>query len=311
MPLDPQTEALIASAAGGKPVEQMTVQEMRDALEQRVAVTGGQPEPVAQVINTDVPGPGGAIAVRIYVPDSAESPKPALVYFHGGGWVRGSLETHDILCRSLANGGGCVVVSVDYRMAPEHLFPAAVEDCEAATRWVLENATQLGVDPKRVAVGGDSAGGNLAAVVSLALRGALVRQVLLYPVTDRNFDTQSYIDNADGYMLTREAMRYYWRTYQPDESLGDDPRASPLRAPDLAGVPAALVITAEYDPLRDEGRAYAERLKAAGVATVHSEYAGTVHGFITSAGVLDIGKQAVLEVSAALREAFAGIAVGG
>jgi acetyl esterase len=311
MPLDPQTEALIASAAGGKPVEQMTVQEMRDALEQRVAVTGGQPEPVAQVINTDVPGPGGAIAVRIYVPDSAESPKPALVYFHGGGWVRGSLETHDILCRSLANGGGCVVVSVDYRMAPEHLFPAAVEDCEAATRWVLENATQLGVDPKRVAVGGDSAGGNLAAVVSLALRAALVRQVLLYPVTDRNFDTQSYIDNADGYMLTREAMRYYWRTYQPDESLGDDPRASPLRAHYLAGVPAALVITAEYDPLRDEGRAYAERLKAAGVATVHSEYAGTVHGFITSAGVLDIGKQAVLEVSAALREAFARIAVGG
>jgi acetyl esterase len=304
MPLDPQTEALIASVAGGKPVEQMTVQEMRDALEQRVSITGGTPEAVAQVLNSEIPGPGGPIAVRIYVPDGADSPKPALVFFHGGGWVRGSLNTHDLACRSLANGAGCIVVSVDYRMAPEHLFPAAVDDCLAATRWVVDNASQLGVDPKRVAVGGDSAGGNLAAVVAQQLRETVIFQLLIYPVTDRSFETQSYRDNADGYMLTREAMRYYWRTYQPDDSLADDPRASPLRAADLSGLAPALVITAEYDPLRDEGRAYAERLKAAGVPTAYSEYAGTVHGFVTSAGVLDLGKQAVRESAAALREAF-------
>ena len=309
MPLDPQTEAMIASVAGGKPVDQMTVQEMRDALESRVAVTGGPPEPVASVSEAQVPGTDGSIPVRVYVPDGGTAPRPALVFFHGGGWVRGSLNTHDNLCRSLANGAACVVVSVDYRMAPEHVFPAAVDDCVAVTRWVADNAANLGIDATRIAVGGDSAGGNLAAVVALVLRDVdgpdLVYQLLLYPVIDRNFETPSYVDNAEGYMLTREAMRYYWRTYQPDEALADDPRASPIRARDLSGLPPALVITAEYDPLRDEGHAYARRLEAEGVPTIYSEYAGTVHGFITSAGVLDLGKQGVREAGAALREAFA------
>jgi len=307
MPLDPQAQALIASLVGAKPVEQMTVQEMRDGLEQRTLVTGGTPEPVDQVIAGEVPGAGGVIPVRIYVPQGSR-PMPGLVYFHGGGWARGSLNTHDPLCRSLANAGGCIVVSVDYRMAPEHTFPAAIDDAAAATRWVAQNAPRLGIDPRRVAVGGDSAGGNLAAAVTLLLRDAggppLVHQLLLYPVTDYNFGTASYVANAEGYMLTRAAMRFYWRIYLRSEADANDQRASPLRARDFSNLPPALVITAEFDPLRDEGRAYADRLRRAGTPVVYRDYAGMVHGFATMAGVLDQGKQAVQDAAAALREAF-------
>ena len=308
MPLDPQAQALIASVAGGKPVEQMTPQEMRDALEERVRLTGGAPEPVDQVVPGVVPGPAGPIVVRIYTPKGGQAALPGLVYLHGGGWARGSLQTHDIVCRSLANGAGCVVVSVDYRMAPEHRFPAAFEDSLAATRWVGEHAAELGIDPRRLVVGGDSAGGNLAAAVALAARDAggpsLVHQLLIYPVTDYNFDTRSYADNAEGYMLTRAAMQHYWRLYLRDGSDGADFRASPLRARDFGNLPPALVITAEFDPLRDEGRAYADRLREAGTPVVYREYPGMVHGFVTSAGVLDAGKQAVREATAALKDAF-------
>lgn len=307
MPLDPQAQALIASLADAKPVEQMTVQEMRAGLEARSRLTGGDPQPVDQVLSSEVPGPAGAIRVRVYVPNAAQ-PRPGLVFFHGGGWARGSLQTHDSLCRALANGGGCVVVSVDYRMSPEHTFPAAVDDAVAATRWVAEHAEQIGVDPTRLAVGGDSAGGNLAAAVALVLRDAggpaLVHQLLIYPITDYNFATPSYVANADGYMLTREAMRFYWGLYLRNESDADDQRASPLRARHFANLPSALVITAEFDPLRDEGQAYARRLAEAGVRSVYREYPGMVHGFVTMAGVLDQGKQAIQDASAALREAF-------
>jgi acetyl esterase len=307
MPLDPQAQALIAGMVGAKPVDQMTVQEMRDGLEQRTLVTGGTPEPVDQVIAGEVPGAGGAIPVRIYVPQGSR-PMPGLVFFHGGGWARGSLNTHDPLCRSLANAGGCIVVSVDYRMAPEHTFPAAIDDAVAATRWVANNAQQLGIDPQRLAVGGDSAGGNLAAAVTLVLRDAggppLAHQVLFYPVTDYNFDTASYAANAEGYMLTRDAMRFYWRIYLRDAADADDQRASPLRARDFANLPPALVITAEFDPLRDEGRAYADKLRGAGTPVVYRDYPGMVHGFATMAGVLDQGKQAVKDAAAALRDAF-------
>ena len=313
MPLHPQAQALIASVAGAKPVEQMTIQEMRDGLEQRVLVTGGTPEDVDEVSARELPGPGGAIPVRIYAPKGSQASGralPGLVFFHGGGWVRGSLATHDILCRALANGGGCVVVSVDYRMAPEHQFPAAVDDSVAATRWVAEHAAEIGVDARRLAVGGDSAGGNLAAAVTLVLRDeggpSLAYQLLIYPVTDFNFETRSYIDNAEGYMLTREGMRLYWRLYLRDAADGADERASPLRARDLSGLPPAFVITAEFDPLRDEGRAYAERLQAAAVSTRYREYPGMVHGFVTSAGVVDAGKQAIAEACRALRDVFAG-----
>ena len=307
MPLDPQAQALIASLAGTKPVEEMTVQEMRDGMVERARLTGGTPQPVDQVLSSEVPGPAGPIPVRIYVSEGP-APKPGLIYFHGGGWARGNLDTHDILCRALANGGGCVVVSVDYRMAPEHTFPAAIDDSLAAT-----HAEQIGIDPTRLAVGGDSAGGNLAAAVALVLRDesgpALVHQLLIYPVTDYNLDTRSYLDNAEGYNLTREAMRFYWRLYLRTESDADDQRASPLRARHFADLPSAFVITAEYDPLRDEGRAYAERLREAGTPTVHRDYAGMIHGFVTSAGVIDQGKQAIRDASAALREAFAGTTV--
>jgi len=307
MPLDPQAQALIASMAGARPVEQMTVQEMRDGLEQRTRVTGGTPEPVDQVISGEVPAPSGPIPVRIYVPHGSR-PMPGLVFFHGGGWARGSLQTHDSLCRSLANAGGCCVVSVDYRMAPEHTFPAAIDDAVAATRWVAHNAQQLGIDARHLAVGGDSAGGNLAAAVALVLRDAggpaLAFQLLFYPVMDYNFDTPSYVDNAEGYMLTRAAMRFYWRLYLRDESDADDQRAAPLRARDFANLPPALVITAEFDPLRDEGRAYADKLHGAGTPVIYREYPGMVHGFATMAGVLDQGKQAVQDAAAALRDAF-------
>jgi acetyl esterase len=311
MPLDPQAQALIASLAGGKPVEQMTVQEMREALEERARLTGGEPEPVEQVISDAVPGPAGSIPVRIYAP-AGSRPLPGLVYFHGGGWARGSLQTHDVLCRALANGAGCVVVSVDYRMAPEHKFPAAIDDSVAVTRWVAEHGSQLGIDPSRLAVGGDSAGGNLAAAVALVLRDEsgppLIHQLLIYPVTDYNFETPSYAANAEGYMLTREAMRHYWRLYLRDESDASDQRASPLRAHSFANLPPALVITAEFDPLRDEGRAYADRLREAGTYVAYRNYPGMVHGFVTSAGVLDQGKQAIRASTAALREAFSGAA---
>jgi acetyl esterase len=312
MPLDPQAKALIASVAGGKPVEQMTTQEMRDALEERVRLTGGEPEPVHEVLASEVPGPAGPIPVRIYKPGGRQ-PLPGLVFFHGGGWARGSLQTHDRLCRALANGAGCIVVSVDYRMAPEHTFPAAFDDSLAATRWVGEHAAELGIAPDRLAVGGDSAGGNLAAAVALAIRDEggprLVHQLLIYPVTDHNFDTPSYVENAEGFMLTREAMRFYWRLYLGTEAKADDDRASPLRARDFSNLPPALVITAEFDPLRDEGRAYADRLRAAGNRVVYREYSGMVHGFMTSAGVLDAGKQAIREASAALSEAFGAVRV--
>jgi acetyl esterase len=309
MPLDPQAEALIriASAAGGKPVEHMTPAEARAAMEERARLTSGQPQPI-DVLNGTLPGPGGDVPIWIYVPRGSK-PMPGLVYFHGGGWLRGSLKTHDVLCRALANDGGCVVVSVDYRMAPEHKFPAAIDDALAATRWVAEHADQLGIDVERLAVAGDSAGGNLAAAVTLLARDLgrprLAYQVLFYPVTDYNLDTPSYLANADGYMLTRSAMRYYWQQYLRAESDASDERASPLRARDLSGLPPALVITAEFDPLLDEGRTYAERLRSAGVPVTYSEYAGMIHGFVSSAGVIDRGQDAVAEATGALRAAFA------
>jgi acetyl esterase len=304
MPLDPQAQALIASVAGGKPVEEMTVAEGRAALEERMRLTGGHPEPVASVRDALAE----FVPVRIYMPEGS-GPLPGLVYFHGGGWVRGSLQSHDTLCRALANGAGCVVVSVDYRMAPEHKFPAAIDDAFAATRWVSAHASELGIDPERLAVAGDSAGGNLTAAVTLLARDQggpkLVHQTLLYPVTDYNLDTPSYLANASGYMLTREAMRFYWRHYLRSDADADDPRASPLRAARFDGLPPALVITAEFDPLLDEGREYAARLSSAGVPTTYSEYLGMVHGFVTSAGVLDQGKGAIAEACSALRAAFA------
>jgi acetyl esterase len=309
MPLDPQVQAVLdqMAALGLPSMDTLSPEDARRQMEMtRAAAPPG--EPVHDVEDRTIPGPAGEIPIRIYRP-SAEQSLPALVYFHGGGWVIGSIQTHDAVCRSLTNGAQCVVISVDYRLAPEHKFPAAADDAYAATRWVADNAASHGVDPARIAVGGDSAGGNLAAVVALMAkeRGgpAIVYQVLVYPVTDHNLDTASYQANAEGYLLTKRSMIWFWNHYLNSDADGLDPRASPLRAADLSGLPPALVITAEYDPLRDEGAAYAERLKQAGVPVVYSNYDGMIHGFFGMSAMLDKAKQAVGEVCGALGVAFA------
>jgi acetyl esterase len=257
-----------------------------------------------RVEDRTLPGPGGEIPVRVYQRD-AVSGRPGLVYFHGGGWVIGSLETHDATCRELADRTGCVVVSVDYRLAPEHPYPAAAEDCYAATAWVASNAASLGIDPSRLAVGGDSAGGNLAAVVSLMARDrngpALRFQLLVYPIADCNFETSSYADNAEGYLLERDAMRWFWDNYVPDPKQRLEPYAAPLRADDLSGLPDALVITAEFDPLRDEGEAYAERLARAGIGATQSRYEGMIHGFFAFGAIVERANEAMAEAAGALR----------
>jgi acetyl esterase len=247
------------------------------------------------------------IAVRSYRP-VADEILPALVFFHGGGWTIGDLDTHDVLCRSLAAGARCAVFSVDYRLAPEHPFPAAVEDCFFATRFVAAHHAQLRIDPKRIAVGGDSAGGNLAAVVALMARDlggpALVYQLLIYPATDQRCAHPSHDRNGQGYLLTREAIAYFRGAYLPDPASYEDWRASPLLAAHHGGLPPAFVLTAGYDPLVDEGRAYAERLAKSGVEAAYREYPDMVHGFVLFGGVVDAANAAVAECGDRLRGAF-------
>ncbi|XVH33482.1 alpha/beta hydrolase (plasmid) [Haloferacaceae archaeon DSL9] len=245
----------------------------------------GDPEPVAAVDERKIPAYARDIRVRIYDPDP-DATLPAVVYFHGGGWVAGNLDTHDSVARALASEGDCVVASVDYRKAPEHPFPAAVEDAYAATTWVADNAADIGAGDG-LAVAGESAGGNLAAVVAqMAVEKAagapeIDHQLLFYPVTDHAFDTPSYEENADGFFLTTRAMVWFWNHYLRDDIDGANPRASPLRAPEhvVSALPPATVITCGYDPLRDEGFAYAEALEAAGVAVDHANYDGMIHDF--------------------------------
>lgn len=310
MPLDPQAAAYLQqlAATGAPPYTSLSAQEARRAHAAR-AVLQGPPPPVTDVEDRTIPGPGGTLLLRLYRPQGA-APFPALVYFHGGGWVIGSIETHDNLCRQLTRAAGCIVVSVDYRLAPEHRFPAAAEDAYAATCWVAEHARELGLSPDSLAVGGDSAGGNLAAVAALMARDrggpALAHQLLIYPVTGSDFDTASYEENATGYGLTREGMVWFWDHYLPPDG-GDrrDPYAAPLYAPDLRGLPPAMVITAEFDPLRDEGQAYAERLRQAGVPVVSRCYPGMIHSFFPLGAVLDRAREAVADAGAGLRAAFA------
>lgn len=308
MALDPKARHILdlVAAAGNPPLHQRTPEQARATLVTQPLA--GEPEPVASVEDHTVPAGDAALPVRIYRPD-ATGPLPALVYYHGGGWVVGNLDAVDVPCRRLANRAGCVVVSVDYRLAPEHKFPTAVEDAYAAARWVTANAGALGVDPARVAVGGDSAGANLAAVVALMSRDRghfrLCHQTLLYPITNHAFDTASYRDNAEGYYLTRDGMAWFWNHYLGDAQDGRHPYASPLLAPDHTGLPPALVITAEFDPLRDEGEAYGRRLAAAGVPVEVTRYDGMIHGFCWMPGVLAQGGQALDQAGDALRRAFA------
>jgi acetyl esterase len=281
----------------------LPVSAMRQGFDAMAAAA--QKAPVAEVADLALPGPAGRVPARLYRP-VARRELPALVYFHGGGFVTGSVESHDSLCRTLANASGAAVLSVDYRLAPENPFPAATDDCLAAVRAAAGGAVP-GIDPERLAVAGDSAGGNLAAVTALRCRDEggpeLRHQILFYPVIDRNFDTPSYLENADGYLLSRRMMMWFWDKYGP-ASLVDDPRACPIRAEKLAGVAPATVITAEYDPLRDEGEAYAARLREAGVPTQLRRYDGMIHGFV-SFETLDRGRAALDAAGAVLREALA------
>jgi acetyl esterase len=307
MPLDPQVEFVLAQIEqlGLKSFTEASPPEARQLFE--AATPAGAGEAVAAVEDRVVPGPAGDLPVRVYTPD-AKGPHPALVFFHGGGFVIGSIATHDATCRALTNAARCAVVSVDYRLAPEHPFPAAPEDCYAAVSWVAKNAAELGVDGERVAVGGDSAGGNLAAVVAQPAQEhghpRLVHQLLIYPVTNHSFETASYAENAEGYLLEREMMRWFWNHYLANESDGADPKASPLRGKDLSGLAPATVLTAEFDPLRDEGEAYAERLREAGVPTVHTRYRGMIHGFFGMTDALDAAKAAVAQAGGELRKAY-------
>lgn len=314
MPLDSQAQTLLEKieASGIPPLHTLPVEEARQAMSDLFG-RKKNPAPVHQVEDRDISGPSGSIPVRIYTPEGS-GPFPALVYFHGGGWVLGSIETHDPICRELAQSVGCVVISVDYRLAPEHPFPMPLEDCYAAVSWVARHATEIQCDAQRIAVGGDSAGGNLAAAVALTARDRggppLAFQLLIYPVTDYAFDTDSYQENGYGYFLTKDMMIWFWQHYLSNKDHGLCPQASPLRAERVSGLPPALVVTAEFDPLRDEGAAYAELLQAAGVPVVYRCYAGMIHGFLGLTSMLDTAAQAMAETAAALRSAL-GIRPGG
>lgn len=311
--LDPQARQLIASLAerGVRPVYELSAAEARAGYHQRRALT--QPVPVAVGVRRDLRAKtrAGDVPLRLWRPSGASDAQalPVLVFFHGGGFLVGDLDTHEALCRSLCAQAGCAVVAVDYRMAPEHRFPAAVDDAIGATRWLADNAEALAIDPARLALAGDSAGGNLAAVVSLALRDDAdlrhkpLLQVLIYPVTDFLRDTPSFRQNAEGYMLTARSMNHYEDTYCASE-LKTDWRASPLRAARHDGLPPALVITAGFDPLCDEGRAYADRLSAAGVPTQYVNFARQIHGFIVMGRVIDEADAAIALCAHALRRAF-------
>jgi acetyl esterase len=308
MPVDPKIADLLAEAEkiDPRPLEALSVAEARARGGSVNAAPALAPEAVAEVrdVLADTRPP---IPVRIYRPRSGKT-LPLLVYFHGGGWVVGSVAISDPFCRALANASGCAVMSVEYRLAPEDRYPAAANDAYAATRWSAEHAADLAVDASRIAVGGSSAGGNLAAVVTLMARerGAppIAFQLLHVPVTDHDFGTPSYRTNGRGFGLTRAGMQWFWDHYAPDAKLRDEPYASPLRAKDLSGLPPAHVVTAECDPLRDEGKAYAARLLQSGVPTTYVEYPGMVHGFTSMAMLVPTGRTAIDDMGAALRRAL-------
>jgi acetyl esterase len=307
MPLDPQIAAVLAQAKamGGKPVHQQTVAQARAALAMMCAMGGRSTATLADVANRTIPGPGGEIPIRVYTP-TGDGPFGLLVFFHGGGFVLGDLQTHDGVCRELAAGASCVVVAVDNRLAPEATYPAPADDCEAATRWAVENAASLGVDPSRVAVGGESAGGNLSAVVAQRLRDkggpALVGQMLVYPAARLVGDeTDSMRDNAEGYFLEVKDFEWFMGAYLSDPAHALLADASPGLAEDLSGLPPALVITAEYDPIRDDGEWYGEALRKAGVEVTITRYDGAIHGFWNFFGMLPLGRKAMDESVAWLR----------
>ena len=309
--LHPQARALLdlLIERGVPPVDTLPAPEARAAYRDRRAVLQPLPQDVADVTDRTIDGPHGTIPLRIYRPIATDAPSPVLVYFHGGGWVIGDLDTHDTLCRELANRAGAVVVAVDYRLAPEHRFPKAYDDAFAATQWVQRHADALRIDPHRLAVGGDSAGGNLAAAVCLGARDAgapaIAFQLLIYPATDMRRQQPSHTSNAKGYLLTDTLITYFHDHYIDDGRHDLDWRASPLLHVDLAGLPPALVVTAGYDPLRDEGLDYARALSDAGNAVSYVCFERQIHGFITMGKVLDEANTAVALCAAELARRLA------
>ncbi|MCL2428347.1 MAG: alpha/beta hydrolase [Alphaproteobacteria bacterium] len=312
MALHPQARALLDEfeKQGLPPFEQLSPTQAR-LIALGFRDLQGEAEEVGQIRDILVPGPAGSLPVRLYHPAPGEA-RPLVVYFHGGGWVIGDVEIVDKPCRALANASGCVVASVNYRLSPESKFPAPVEDCYRATAWLAEHAGDVGAGSGSVAVAGDSAGGNLAAAVALMARDRggpkLAYQLLIYPVTAPAQGTQSasYTENADGYLLTRAGMEWFWNHYLAAPEDGRNPYASPLFATDLRGLPPAMVVTAGFDPLRDEGRAYAKRLVEAGVAVRDAHYGDMIHGFFWLAGALDRGRELTAEMGGELRTRLRG-----
>jgi acetyl esterase len=307
MPLDPQAHILLEQLAMLEEFYEPSLEEIRRRSDASSVVEKSKLAPVACVEDFTIDGPGGALPVRLYTPYGA-GPFPLLVYFHGGGWIAGNLDMADPLCHSLTSTARCLVLSVAYRLAPEHKFPAAVEDAFAATQWAAHCASRFNGDSTRLAVGGDSAGGHLAAVVTHLARDqqgpALSYQMLLYPSTDHD----ALLDTSKrGYaysMNTLERIRFHSESYLNDWVEARHPHASPLRAPSFAHLPPALVVTAEYDYLYEQGRCYAERLQAAGVPVLHKHYASMMHGFLSMTAFLDTSKQALQEIGQILAQAL-------
>jgi acetyl esterase len=306
MPLAPALQEYLAPINAMKMpgIDTMPIDTARELGNAAVELGAKPAAPVTEVLDHTVPGPAGDIPVRVYVPGGA-APFPVVAYFHGGGFVLGDLDTHDRISRRLCRAANALVVSVDYRLAPEHRFPAALDDCMAVTHWLADHAAELRGDRDRIAVAGDSAGGNLAAAVAVASRAddgpRLAAQVLLYPVIDAACATPSFVQNAEGYLLTAAAMRWFWDQYLGPDGDPDSGYASVLRAPDLGSLPPALVITAEFDPLRDEAEAYAEHLREAGNDVTMHRYDGMIHGFVGMDALVDEADTAMAEIGAFLR----------
>jgi len=310
MPLDPQAEALLKElkGSGAQPFETMTPAECRVAI-QAFKDLGGKPEDVAGIEHRFIPGPTADLPVCIYRPARGSAgPLPGLIYFHGGGWIAANIGVCDSFSRLLANRTGCVVVAVNYQKAPEHKFPIPLDDCYAATQWVFNNASELGLDKGRIGVIGDSAGGNLAAAVTLRARDEngpqLAYQVLAYPAVQYGWDTPSALRNAEGLLLQRASMEYFWNHYVRSPMDGRNPYCSPLIAEDHSGLPQALIISAECDPFCDDGRNYAEKLAAAGVPVKFRLYPGMIHGFLWMSGVFDQSKALLDEIGREVKSAL-------
>lgn len=310
MPIDPQVQAVLdqLNAAGSPPFTEMTVAEARAASMTAFADLVGAPEAISSVVNRFIPGPTSDLPVRIYVPEQQSRPSGALVYFHGSGWVVQNIDVSDAPARAVANRTGCTVIAVNYQKAPEHKFPVPFDDAYAAVTWVAEHADELSIDPQRIGVMGDSAGGNLAAAVCLKAQArgtpAIACQVLIYPATDFGWDKPSAIKNAEGLVLERSTMQWFWSHYLASDSEADNPFVSPLRAPSLAGLPPAFIVTAEFDPLCDDGELYGERLRQAGVPVKVHRYEGVTHGFFWMSGVVDQSRQLIDEIGAEVRAIF-------